>query len=284
MTTSTTLGDIVLADRWRFRKRLGHGADGSVYLAVDEGTEQQVAIKVYDSLVGRDTGWLLDRIRTEVELTRIARSPSLVEVYHYGVADTAGGADTAYVVMEYLKGSTLREMMEQLGARETMRDPLRMLRRMLDAVDSLHQHGVLHLDLKPGNFFIIDPDAVPQGTRSLRLLDLASARTVDSTTEGFARGTPLYASPEMCLRTRDVGRPSDVYSLGVVLFELVVGHPPVRTGSAEQIVAQHVYGQLEKWPAGADPRLGPIYRRAVAREPWHRFADAGAMLDALNRL
>lgn len=284
MTTSTTLGDIVLADRWRFKKRLGHGADGSVYLAVDERSEQHVAIKVYDSLVGRDTQWLLARIRTEVELTRIAASPSLVEVYDYGVADTASGAETAYVVMEYLEGCTLRQLMEQLGARGTIRDPLRMLRRMLDAVDSLHQHGVLHLDLKPGNFFIIDPDAVPPGRRSLRLLDLASARAMDANVEGVARGTPLYASPEMCLRTRDVGRPSDVYSLGIVLYELVVGHPPLRAGSADQIVAQHVYGQLAKWPSGADARLGPIYRRAVAREPWQRFADAGAMLDALNRL
>src|SRR5690606_32467892 len=105
--------NIVLQGRWRFVSRIGRGGDGTVYLAHDQQTDQKVAIKVYDSMVGADVEAIRAKLDEEAAISQATRSPFLVQVIKYGIAKTAGGHNAGYMVMEYLEGRTLRAELER---------------------------------------------------------------------------------------------------------------------------------------------------------------------------
>jgi serine/threonine protein kinase len=271
---------VLLEGRWRFDRVLGQGAEGTVYLAHDVQSGQPVAIKVYDTLGHDDPSRIAAQVAAEVALGRQIDSPGLVRTIAFGVAPLAGGGQTAYVVMEYLRGRTLRRFLDRVGRNRDERELSALFLDLLLVVEAMHGAGFVHLDLKPENIFVLDPDATLPAGPQIRLFDFASAAEAGVAVR--ARGTPFYASPEVCLRTGEIGKQSDVYSLGVMLFEALVGRPPIAPGTAEQIVAVHAFGQLEPWPATLDrSRYAPVYRRATLREPWQRWPDAGAMRRAI---
>lgn len=276
------LRDFVLEGRWRFERVLGQGAEGTVYLAYDVLSGAPVAIKVYDALVGYDPGLIGETVAAEVELSNRVGSPWLVKTHAFGMAPVAGGGATAYVVMEYLKGQTLRRYLDKRGRFHNDDELKQLFTGVLDAVDTLHLHGLVHLDLKPENIFLLDRDSVSRDSPPVRLFDFASAASAGAA-QSRARGTPYYASPEVCVRSSDIGKPSDVYSLGIMLFELFTSRVPIARGTPEQIVAVHAFGKLEAWPPSASRyALGAVYRRATLRNPWERWADARAFRAALE--
>jgi serine/threonine protein kinase len=272
---------LLLEGRWRFDRVLGQGAEGTVYLAYDVVSNTPCAVKVYDALVGQEPEHIAALVATEVAIGQKVGSPWLVRTIAFGLAPVAGGGSTAYVVMEFLKGRTLRAYLDKRGRAQNDDEARGILLNVLEAVDTLHRAGYVHLDLKPENIFLLDRDAIGPESPAVRIFDFASA-AVAGAAQRRARGTPYYASPEVCVRSGDIGKASDVYSLGIITFELFVGRTPIQRGTAEQIVAVHAFGQLDAWPQTPFRyALGPVFRRATLREPWQRYADAGAMRKAV---
>ena len=286
MTEPRTLSEFVLNERWRFIAVVGAGADGTVYLAVDEKTGERVAIKVYDSLVGRDAASIGERIANEIGLRAQFESPYLVRNIAHGVDRGAGGRDAGYIVMEHLEGRPLRNHIDANGGRLRYTDALAITRQTAMALAALHAGSVAHLDLKPENIFLLNADCAARCGVTIKLLDLGAARRTDIVTASIqVRGTPTYAAPEICERLPVIGPQADVYGLGIMMYELLVGAPPLQPGTPAQLVAQHVFAQLLPLPAGQEwGGLAHVYARATARQPSERFADAAEMVAALDTL
>ena len=280
------LSRFVLGGRWRFQVQVGYGADGTVYLAIDEQTGEKVAIKVYDSLVGKGADRIREKIAEEASISTGVDSPFLVRVIHWGVAIGQGGVDVGYMVMEFLEGETLRDLLERRVVQMTPDEAVEILRMVLFAVNSLHRRGYVHRDLKPENIFVLAPHTPEAKRTPVKIFDFGAAKPVDKAHTGTARGTPIYVSPEVVLRAQRVSYPADIYSLGIILYELLIGRPPMNPALlTEQLVAQHVYGELDPMPAPFDHSpLNEIYRRATRKNADTRYCDAGAMLTALSAL
>lgn len=285
MSELAPLHRFVLEGRWRFQRQLGYGADGTVYFAIDEQTKLPVAIKVYDSLLGRTSAKVLEKIAEEAELAAGIESPYLVDVHHWGIAKSEEGLDAGYIVMEYLEGEPLRDVLERRVTPMPPADVVDVLRGVLSAVASLHDQGYVHRDLKPENVFLLHPHAVIDGV-AVKLFDLGAVRAVSRAHIGAARGTPIYVAPEVAQRAARIGRQSDVYSTGIMLYEMLVGRPPVsHDATPAQIVAQHVYGELDPLPHHLDNLpVGEVYRRATARDPSRRYRDASEFARELAQL
>ena len=275
MPDQRTLNDFVLAGRWRFQKVIGAGADGTVYLAVDVNDHTPVAIKVFDSMVDDDVEVVKHRIESEASLVQLVNSPWVVRFIQHGVARARGGKQAAYTVMEHLQGHTLRSELNY--RRLPLVSAAELFDRCMRGVDALHRVGWVHMDIKPENIFVCDENLVGR-EGSVKLFDFGNARPVQTAFTVGARGTPLYAAPELCSRTGEVGQHTDVYSLGIVMYEVLAGRAPMVMDSVEQIVATHVYGTLDPLPQACPTWMSDIYRRATARSGADRFPNAGAML------
>lgn len=276
-----TIKDYVLAGTWRFESIVGRGADGTVYRAHEMATGRPVAIKVYDSLVDHELREIERRIAHESALIRHVASPHMVEFIASGVARARGGRHTAYLVMEFLAGQSLREWLHAFGVRASGTVPYPIFLEVLRAVHTMHVHRVAHLDLKPENLVVLAPESSSKA--KIKILDLGASRIEGPVDPARAsRGTPVYASPEQCLRSGDVGPASDVYSLGILLYEIVTGTIPLDGDSPEAFVSQHAFGRIHSFPRvdGLDA-VARIYRRATALEPWRRYKTAGEMHDEL---
>jgi serine/threonine protein kinase len=269
-----------LDGRFRLQQQVGFGAQGTVYRAIDESSDEVVAVKLYDALSGSGDVLALDEVAHEARVNAEADVDTLVRIRHHGVLDR-GTRQLGYIVMDYLHGETLRDLMEARSASFEVRDVMELMREVLRAVGALHDRGYVHSDLKPENIFLLESS--PSEGPAVRLFDLGGVFKAGSAPRGPRRGTPIYVAPEIARRDDGVGTASDVYSLGIILFEMLVGRAPVDAlATAEQIVSQHVFGQLQDLPDVLENLpVGSLYRRATARGPLDRFSTAGEMLQAL---
>jgi serine/threonine-protein kinase len=275
MSEKRTLRDFVLAKRWRFERVIGSGADGTVYLALDLETEKEVAIKVFDSTVDESIDVIKHRIETEASLVRTVQSPWIVEFIQYGVARARGGKQAAYTVMEHLKGGTLRSYLNQ--HRLSLPEAIRVVECSIRGLSSVHDAGWVHMDIKPENMFV-NEQVEPGQPGWIKVFDFGNARPVQTAFTVGSRATPLYAAPEICARSGDVGQHTDVYSLGIMMYEVLAGAPPMPMTSVEQIVSTHVYGELYALPADCPEWIQSVYRRATSRATADRYPDASSML------
>jgi len=270
-----------IVGEYRLVGRLGTGGSGSVYRAMPLAGGRAVALKMLDPR-RHD---LHERFEREARALNGLEHPHLIRLLDFGIQ---GGAP--YIVMELLEGLPLDRLLAQrpLPAQIAYELGLGIVAGLAHA----HAHGVLHRDLKPGNVFIA---LLGDGTMHPKLLDFGLARFVDAdrwgrhstlTEEGAVLGTPTYMSPEQGFGARADAR-SDVYSAGVVLYELMAARPPfVREGRASMIRAHALdeippIGELRR-DLEVQPAFEAVIARALAKDPNDRFPDAGAMLRALQ--
>lgn len=280
------LVDDVLKDKYRIVERLGVGNTGIVYLAELTTTGRKRGIKVY----------LRDIVSTPTREERFLRiAKSLKSLSHLNIAaikDFGIERDRPFVVTDYLKGSTLREQVASgpMGPKDLYSIAEQTLRALVFA----HEQGFVHEDLKPHNIALVPQ---PDGSFQVRLRDLGVARYIVAensdggstllTITGKPFGTPDYLSPEQT-QGLPAGRRADLYSVAVIFFEMLTGHPPFR-GERGDIAEQHVNAARprlrEKRPElKASPELDAFIQHAMAKDPGHRFQDALEMLKALEAL
>ncbi len=269
----------LFARRYVIRERLGGGGAGEVYAALDQVAGQPIALKVLFPR-GDDGPQPLARLQRELRIARRLRHDGIVRVHDIGESD-----GLLFLVMDLLEGETLRERMARAG-RLAPAEAVRILRALLDALGALHEQGGIHRDVKPANIFLAKVDA---GEPRIVLLDFGLARAEDDlslTATGQFVGTPEYVSPEQARGERAIGPASDIYSAGIVLWEMLAGAPPFTGDSAVEILTAHI-GRALPDPRRAMPGVPAWLRHLAAwlmeKEPARRPRDARAAIDTLER-
>ncbi len=261
--------------RYRLERRIGHGGMADVFLARDELLGRQVAIKVLAERFARDAAFV-ERFRREASAAAGLSHPSIVGIYDRGEAD-----GSYYIAMEYVDGGTLKEEIVR-RAPFSQQEAIEIASQVASALAVAHRRGIVHRDIKPQNIML-----GPDGQVKVTDFGIARAQGTDGMTEvGSIVGTAQYLAPEQA-RGVGVGPASDVYSLGIVLFEMLTGRLPFSGGSAVDIAMQQVTAQPPR-PRAINPRIGPqveaVIMRALAKDPAHRYADAGELLADLRRV
>jgi serine/threonine protein kinase len=223
--------------------QLGSGGMGEVFEAVHEKLQRRAAIKVLHPHVARAPE-MAARFRNEARAVNIIRHPGVVDIYEHGQLEDG----TVYIVMEYLEGQSLGDYVTQHG-RVSESQVVVLCQQIASALAAAHNKNIIHRDLKPDNVMLVTDPAVPGGVRA-KLLDFGIAKmlgdTVDrpsqqtQTRTGALMGTPVYMSPEQCRGAGGVGDRSDVYSLGVVMFHILVGSPPFQAVGTGELMAKHM--------------------------------------------
>ncbi|MFO0578164.1 MAG: serine/threonine-protein kinase [Polyangia bacterium] len=241
----TPLADPLIGSRvglYILDRRIGQGGMGIIYLARHERIGQLAAVKVLLRELAQD-GKVLQRFLDEARAMTLVQHPSIVKVFDYG--QLVDG--TPYIMMELLEGESLQQRINSAvehGAALPLPSALGIARQIASALASIHQKNIIHRDLKPENLFVVPDPLVPSGER-VKLLDFGLAKILDEqvgrTTEGMVLGTPLYMSPEQCDGSNDIDAKADVYALGALLFEMLVGRPPFLATSASALMYQHVH-------------------------------------------
>jgi serine/threonine protein kinase len=265
--------------RYQILGRLGAGGMGTVYKARDPLLDRIVALKV-----PRFDGPPEERRRCVQRFQREARAAARIWHPHVcPIYDVGDREDQPYVVMAYVDGPSLAELLAQKRGPDNVGRAVELVRQVLDALTAVHAHGIIHRDLKPGNI-LIDPNG-----RAI-LTDFGLARPEDDgehlTSAGVLVGTPAYMAPEQAAgETERIGPRTDLYSLAVVLYQLITGKLPFQ-GPALKVVAQILYESPtppSRWRPDLDPALERVLLKALARNPDERFASAAEFAEALRR-
>ena len=269
-----------LDGRFGIVARLGQGGMGSVYRARQLSVGREVALKVISPDLARDRTAVKRFLREVKHASRLA-SPSTVGVVDFG--QTADGLP--WLAMELLDGETLDKTRRASGGRVSVARVARIGLQLCDALSAAHSLGIVHRDLKPGNIMVLKD---PPGRDLLKVLDFGLAKSLhgdDSTqtVSGAMIGTPSYMPPELATGQRADAR-ADLYSLGVVLYELACGRLPFTADTVGEMVSHHVTTP----PAPPDPSLPPALRtlllQLLAKDPMDRPVDARAVHEVLDTL
>ncbi|GBG40965.1 Stk1 family PASTA domain-containing Ser/Thr kinase [Mycobacterium montefiorense] len=270
-----------LSDRYELGDILGFGGMSEVHLARDVRLHRDVAVKVLRADLARDPSFYL-RFRREAQNAAALNHPAIVAVYDTGEAETPAGP-LPYIVMEYVDGVTLRDIVHNDGPLP----PRRAIEIIADACQALnfsHQTGIIHRDVKPANIMISTTNAV-------KVMDFGIARAIadsgNSVTQTAAViGTAQYLSPEQA-RGDSVDARSDVYSLGCVLYEILTGEPPFTGDSPVSVAYQHVREDpvppSTRHP-GISAELDAVVLKALAKNPDNRYQTAAEMRADLVRV
>lgn len=266
------LGTIV-GDRYVLRREAGRGGVAAVYIADHLFTGRTVAVKMILSDIANKQEARTRLLREARNLGKVDH-PNVVALLDAGVS-----ASGPYLVMERLRGRSLEGL---VAARGTLfiEDTLRIARLAGKALDAIHSAGLVHCDVKPGNMFVT---RAYDGAKSMKLIDFGVSRSEGDAPEETVSGTPVYMSPEQ-LHAGDITPASDIYSLGVSLYECITGRVPF-SGSIENIVAKAMTQTpepiLEIRPE-TPKSIAQLVEVCLSRDPLSRFANGGAFLKALD--
>lgn len=282
MMKSVTTGALLMASlegqmlgQYKVIAQMGSGGMATVYKAYQERLDRYVAIKMLHEAFQEDKNFLA-RFEREAKIVARLEHPHIVQVFDF---DQFNGRP--YLVMKFVEGRTLKAELDDMPL--TIDEILRILPPIADALDYAHRQGVLHRDIKPSNI-IIDINGVPY------LTDFGLAKMAqlgDSTlSNDVLLGTPHYISPEQAMGNSDLDARTDLYSLGVVLYELVVGRVPFSADTPFAVIHDQIYRPLPK-PSSINPELKPpidaMLEKALAKAPADRYATATEMVDAFRQ-
>ena len=268
-------------------RQLGAGGMGTVYEAVHPVIERRVALKVLHPQLARDPG-VMQRFANEARAVNLINHPGLVQISDFGQLPDG----TAYIVMELLRGQTLARYVKGQGGKLPLAATLQVGAQVAAALRAAHEKQVIHRDLKPENLMLVRDPRSPLGVR-VKILDFgiakfaeASQRELIQTRTGTLLGTPRYMSPEQCRAADKVTDRTDVYALGIMLFELLAGRAPFTGQSAFEVLAKHIYEPappLGEVCPGLPPELCQLVAALLAKVPAQRPAMA-AVHPTLDRL
>ena len=275
-------------DRYRLDSLLGDGGMGTVFRALDRNLERQVAIKLMHGHFARQPEFRL-RLIQEAQTAAKLDHPSIVRIYDFGDSDQG-----LFIAMEYVDGGSLRDHLARLQSLDKFlpfSQSLQIGIQIAEALDYAHQRGVIHRDVKPGNIILKrlshPEDSGEQPFRSL-LTDFGLVKLQEGspmTQSGATVGTPAYMSPEQCEGAVLDGR-SDLYSLGIVLYELVTNRLPFAFQSLADAISTHRRGTRPAPPseyrADAPPLIDSLLAKSLAKSPTDRFTDGYEMASALR--
>jgi tRNA A-37 threonylcarbamoyl transferase component Bud32 len=275
----------VLGERYRLNQRVGAGGFGSVYLSEHVTLKRRFAIKVLSRQLDMDPR-LVKRFEREAQLTASLEHPNIVQVTDFGQDDLMG----SWFAMEYLQGEDLQQHIARVG-RLNGAAAVRLMRQIVDAFVYAHRQGVIHRDVKSANVFLLSSDAV---TDHAKVLDFGIARVMEAfedtdaaklTRTGTVMGSPAYMAPEQALNL-GVDHRTDIYSLGIVLYQMVTGRVPFTATSALEVLNK----QIREAPAapseivpevGVNPYLELVILCCLQKKMERRFATTEELAAAL---
>jgi serine/threonine-protein kinase len=262
----------VIDGRYRVLSRIGSGGMADVYLAEDELLTRQVAVKVLQHRFVEDQEFV-ERFRREASSAAGLSHPNVVAIF-----DRGSWNGTYYIAMEYLQGRSLKRLVREHGALDP-EAAMDITIQVLLAASFAHRRGVVHRDIKPHNVILSD-----EGRVTVTDFGIARAGASDMTHTGSIMGTAQYLSPEQA-QGQPVSAASDIYAIGVLLFELLTGRVPFDGESAVAIALQHLSSEPPA-PSSVNPAvpsvLDPVVLRALAKDPADRYRDAREFIDALE--
>jgi serine/threonine-protein kinase len=261
---------------YRITSLLGEGGMGAVYVAEHPGIGRRVAVKVLLPALASDQE-MVTRFFNEARAANAIHHPGIVEVLDFGTL--ASGA--SYIVMELLEGESLATRITR-GGRLAPDAAVEVALQAAAALGAAHVKGIVHRDLKPDNLYLV-PDQQNPGRERIKVLDFGIAKLADGmqagrssvkTRTGVIMGTPIYMSPEQCRGTRVIDQRSDLYALGVILFEMVCGTPPFVSDGQGELIHMHI-AEPPPSPRRFTPELSlsleAAILRALAKDPAQRF-------------
>ncbi|MFK7996828.1 MAG: serine/threonine-protein kinase [Granulosicoccus sp.] len=258
------------------RKPLGEGGFAKVFLAKHKSFQLDVALKIMDSELAKDPEFCKRFLREGRICAKLGTHPHIMNIYDIGCVD-----DSYYFSMQLLTGPSLQDVLEKKASVESQildKHPLELLRPIVLALGYAHRHGFVHRDIKPANI-LFDEDG------EAMLSDFGIAKSFDQNTlsaAGAAIGTPAYMSPEQAQAAEELDGRSDIYSLGVVLFELLSGTQPYKSDTPIGTMLQHVNAPLPQLPEH-QKRFQPLIDKLMAKDPAQRYSDSDELLVDFDR-
>jgi len=268
-----------LSNRYVIEEMLGQGGMSAVYKATDPNLKRVVAVKVIHSHLSTDSDFV-KRFEEEAASVAQLRHPGIIQVHDFNRDD-----DTYYMVLEFVPGETIQDHLKRLndqGRKLSSAKAIEYMASICDAVDYAHQRGMIHRDIKPANLML---NTLGQAI----LMDFGIAKIVGSqrhTATGAVVGTAMYMSPEQ-IRGEQPDRRTDIYSLGVTLFEMVSGRPPFEADSAMTLMMMHMHDpvpNVKNLNPDVPDALVTVINKALAKDPNDRYQTAAQMAAALRNV
>src|SRR5207248_4996465 len=276
MSASVGRLEAALAGRYTIERELGRGGMATVYLAEDVKHHRQVAVKVLKPELAALLG--PERFLHEIQVTSRLQHPHILPLFDSGHADRF-----VFYVMPFVDGESLRHRLSR-EKQLPIEDALEITRAVASALDYAHRHGVIHRDIKPENVLLHDGQALVADFGVALAVTAATGGRLTET--GMSVGTPHYMSPEQAAGERDITLQSDVYALGAVLYEMLVGEPPFTGPTAQAIVAkvvtekpQRIFPRRDTVPSHVEAAV----LKALSKVPADRFATAHEFITELER-